>query len=148
MWHLIGAVMLMTIAMGVFLITLLVLLGDWLELRQLAYTGVSLLGAITFILVTPTFLITRGRSRYHSFLIKLNLLAIVAFSVMLVGTLFFDQGTLASTVAVGLIASSGARLLYKSAAHHECVEYYRVIWSGLTIFGNKRPDKGTSKRSL
>ncbi|XOZ35022.1 hypothetical protein ACMDCT_07255 [Halomonadaceae bacterium KBTZ08] len=139
MWHMLGAIIFMVFsAGGIVILTTRIFapLVDIETLNVLTFGGLTLMALI---LSTPTFFLSRGWARCHTFLLWLNALYLF---VLAVGVGFFSlQGDygLALIGVLGILFTSVARLLYSSSSYRSGVEYYRLIWAHYRA-GNNRKD--------
>ena len=124
-----GAIMLMVFSMAGIVILVSRMMAPFWGAQMLNYFSLAVLVPMTFILSTPTFLLSRGWARCQTFLVWLN--AFYLF-VLAVGVGFFllqaDYGHAVIGI-VGFVFASGARLLYRSSAYQAGVEHYRLIWA-------------------
>ena len=131
MWHVIGAVVCMATSLAVVLVLVALLASQWFSNQTVLVIGLCLFVLAVFSLVTPTFLVTRGSARWHSFLKQFNLFVVGVLGVAGAISLVAGNPSLAGTAASGFFFSVVACWLYRTDAHAECVEYYRKIWEYL-----------------
>lgn len=127
-WHVIGAVVCMAISLAIVLVLIALLTSPWFSTQTVLVIGLCLFVLAVFLLVTPTFLLTRGSAKWHSFLKRFNLFVVGILIVAGAISLIVGDSSMATTCASGLFFSLIAYWLYRASAHAECVEYYRKIW--------------------
>lgn len=128
-WHMLATVMLMVFCIAITLMSVSELVSSWLSERTLIYLEFAFLAVMMFVLATPTFLLSRGWSLCHRFLIWHNRFYILLL-VVASGMLFVDGHTgMALTGLVGLILAVFASVVYCSRPYLEGVEHYRLIWA-------------------
>ncbi|TDT44438.1 hypothetical protein DES49_0541 [Halospina denitrificans] len=138
MWHMLGAVMLMVFSAGGIVILFSRIVAPLVEIETLAILSFGGAVVMALILSTPTFLLSRGWARCHTFLLWLNALYLFAFMVG-VG-FFFLQGKygLVSIGLVGILFVGLARYLYNSRSYRAGVEHYRLIWAHYRAGTNRK----------
>ncbi|QCF27164.1 hypothetical protein [Hydrocarboniclastica marina] len=129
MWHMIGAAVCMAPALGLLLVFLALVSSQWLSDGTVLVGSLVLFFLSVFVLVTPTFLLSRGRSKWHGFLLRFNLLLIGALATASLVSPLRENTNLFLTTFAGLGFATVARFFYKSNAYTGCVEYYRAIWA-------------------
>ena len=129
MWHMLGAVMLMVFCLAITLMSVSELVSGWLSERALMYVELAFLVVMVFVLATPTFLLARGWSVCHRFLVWQNRFYVLLLAIA--SSLLFAGGStgMALTGVVGLILAIFAGLLYRSNRYLDGVEHYRLIWA-------------------
>ncbi|EKO3566932.1 hypothetical protein P0E95_003322 [Vibrio metschnikovii] len=129
MWHMFGAVLLMVACLVIAVILISEIGRGWVKEQTLMYIELAALVVLALILSTSTFLLSRGRSVFHGFLIWHNRAYIL---ILAAGTLFTF---LAGEVGMAIISAMGfgfallAHWLYCSKKYSHGVEYYRLIWA-------------------
>jgi len=129
MWHMFGAVLLMVACLVIAVMLISDIAALWVKEQTLMYLELAVLAVLALILSTSTFLLSRGRSVFHGFLIWHNRAYVL---VLAAGTLFaFLAGTTGMTIvgAMGLGFALLAHWLYCSSKYSEGVEHYRLIWA-------------------
>ncbi|SEA50657.1 hypothetical protein SAMN04488051_103484 [Alkalimonas amylolytica] len=137
-WHMLTAVLLMVICLSLAVFLTSSLLSSWLNEHSLVYFELGSIVILMLILATATFLVTRGRSVFHGFLIWFNR---ACLTTLLVGTLLaFLAGTygVGLTGLVGITMASLAHQLYGSSKYRQGVEHYRKIWSYHRSVGSQK----------
>lgn len=127
MWHVVGAVVCMATSLAIVLVLIALLTSLWFSTQTVLVIGLCLFVLAVFLLVTPTFLLTRGSAKWHSFLKRFNLFVAGILIVAGAISLIVGDTSMATTCASGLFFSLIAYWLYRASAHAECVEYYRKI---------------------
>ncbi|PSF14311.1 hypothetical protein C7H09_00195 [Marinobacter fuscus] len=128
-WHMLAAVMLMVFCIAISLMSISELVSGWLSERALIYLEFALLAVMMFVLATPTFLLSRGWTLCHGFLVWHNRFYMLLLAVAS-GILFVDGHTgMALTGLIGLSLAVFASLMYCSKRYLEGVDYYRLIWA-------------------
>ncbi|MFC4260842.1 hypothetical protein ACFOZ5_17630 [Marinobacter lacisalsi] len=127
--HFIAAVILMAVATGALLSILMTWLSHFLGGDIDASVGAAILVVLILVLVTATFLLTRGRTGAHRFLLVMNIFYVGVLAVAaIVGGLASDTSVVATGI-VGTTLAVAARFFYRSRRYSECIEYFRVIWT-------------------
>lgn len=116
MWHMIGATVCMAPAMGLLLVYLALISSQWLSYGTVLVGSPILCFLAVFVLVTPTFLLSRGRSKWHGFLLRFNLLLIGALSTASLVSLLRENTNLFLTTLAGLGFAALARYFFRSKA--------------------------------
>lgn len=138
MWHMLGAIMLMVFSAGGIVILVSRIVAPLVDIETLNILTFGGLVLMALILSTPTFLLSRGWARCHTFLLWLNALYLFALAV---GVGFFSlQGNygLALNGVLGILFASMARLLYNSSFYRAGVEYYQLIWAHYRAGTNRK----------
>ena len=128
-WHMLAAVMLMVFSLSIALMSMSELVSGWLSERTLLYLELALLVVMVLTLATPTFLLSRGWSVCHRFLIWQNRFYILMLGV--VACILFVTGNsgMALIGLLGVILAVFANVLYRCRRYGEGVEHYRLIWA-------------------
>jgi uncharacterized membrane protein len=129
MWHMLAAVMLMVLSLSIALMSTSELVSVWLSERTLMYLELALLVVMVLTLATPTFLMSRGWSVCHRFLIWHNRFYIFMLGVVVCILFVAGNSGMALTGLLGVILAVCANLLYRSRRYGDGVEYYRLIWA-------------------
>ena len=138
MWHMLGAIMLMVFSAGIVVVLAARIAAPLVDTGALPTLTFGGLVMMALILSTPTFLLSRGWAKCHTFLLCLNALYLFALAV---GAGFFIlQGEygLASIGLLGIVFAGLARLFYNSRHYRAGVEYYRLIWAHYRAGTNKK----------
>lgn len=129
MWHMLAAIMLMIFSTAGIVILASRMVAPFMDVGTLSTTSFVAIVVMSFILSTPTFLLSRGWSKCHTFLLWLNALYLFLLAVG-VGFFFLqaDYGHVLIGV-IGVVFAGTARFLYNTDAYRAGVEYYRLIWA-------------------
>lgn len=128
MWHLPGAVMLMVVCLPITVMLISGLVEGWFEERTLMYLELAVLAGLALILSTATFLLSRGWSVCHRFLLWHNRAYLLIISAGTTAALLAGHIGMAVTGFVGLGLALIAHQLYRSEPYGAAVEHYRLIW--------------------
>ncbi|MCH8499621.1 MAG: hypothetical protein LAT63_14185 [Marinobacter sp.] len=129
MWHMLSAVMMMVFSLAIMVILVSDMLALWFSERTLMYLELALMVVLAMILTTATFMLSRGWSICHRFLLWQCRLYIL---VLIFGTgvaLISGATGMTITGAVGLGFALIAHYLYRSDRYRAGVEHYRLIWA-------------------
>ncbi len=127
-WHMLAAIMLMLFCSTITLVLVSEILSEWVAEHPLMYLELALLVVMVTLLATPTFLLSRGWSSAHPFLLWQNrayLLVLAASSIIL---LIGENYGMAVSGGVGLGMGIMAHALYGAKRYVAGVEHYRLIW--------------------
>ncbi|MCK7545404.1 hypothetical protein MLC59_14645 [Marinobacter bryozoorum] len=128
MCHMLAAVMLMVFCLSITLMLVSEIFSRWLAERRLMYLELGLLVVLVLVLATPTFLLSRGWSIFHGFLVWHNRAYLLVLSACLFTVLVDGRYEMAITGGVGLALGFAAHYFYRSERHATAVEHYRLIW--------------------
>jgi hypothetical protein len=106
-----------------------------LEKNTVTFVTVALIPPLAVTMITPGFMITRGRAHWQRVIGVLNGGLIVALTCGFVASLFLGDTGIAMAASVGLVLVLAARVCYRSRRYQDGVEYYRRIW---TIYRQRR----------
>lgn len=128
MWHMLSAVILMVFCLTITLILISGLLSNWMAERPLMYLELGLLVVMVLVLATPTFLLSRGWSIFHGFLVWHNRAYLLVLAACSIAVLVDGRYGMAITGGVGLVLGFAAHSFYQSERYAVAVEHYRLIW--------------------
>ncbi len=100
-----------------------------LEKNTVSLIIVSLIPMLAIIVITPGFMITRGRAHWQRAIEIVNGALIVVLLTGVVASLFLGDTEIAVASSVGLVLVAIARACCRSTRYQDGVDYYRQIWT-------------------
>lgn len=128
LWHMLAAIILMLFCSTITLLLVSEILSNWIAERPLMYLELALLVIMVILLATPTFLLSRGWSSSHWFLVWQNRAYLLTLSASSIILLIIEDYGMAVTGVAGLVIGIAAHALYRSKRYASGVEHYRLIW--------------------